>query len=350
MKKQLRLVILLFSLILLPGCGCKHEWTDANCISPRTCSLCSKTEGNIADHTWQNASCFNPQTCSICGVTQGDPVDHVWKDATCTAPQVCENCGTTQGDPLDHIPGYPVTSYDIVEAITYDITSCINCGEPVRKYAEKTFSYIGENTFRISADDFITRLNHILSERGNWTAEFETHTSDEEQFIHVNIISDGIKYASLTFCVPDTESEEHSYRAIHEEEKVDATLCNMRIQIDFLGIAKQLTGTEDIDSEEDFIEIYRWMVKYFSESSESLMYEIMLPIYKTIYPYAADWEIEMAISKAYFFSADYLSYQILFEEKWVEMYVQYANLFQVNGCYIITLSVTPDIFYENNSD
>ena len=34
----------------MAACGCKHEWQDASCTSPKTCTLCGETEGEAADH------------------------------------------------------------------------------------------------------------------------------------------------------------------------------------------------------------------------------------------------------------------------------------------------------------
>lgn len=319
MKRTFILSFLILSLLLLSGCGCEHKWIEANCISPRTCSLCSKTEGDIGDHTWQNA--------------------------TCSAPQTCETCGTIQGDPLPHTPGAPITSYDLIDAITYDITSCTVCDEVLHTDAEKTVSYIGESAFLMNAEDFVTRLNHVLSTRGNWTAAFENSTSDESTDISVKLTSDEITYAHISFYVPYTGSEDYTYRSIGEDEKLDYNICTVAIRIDYMSIAMQLTQTEDITTEEEFIELYKWMIDYYSENSESLTTEILLPIYKTIYPYVEDWEIEESILNGYFLTFDYLSTDILYEDKWEDMYLQYINFFRNKGGYVIHLSVTPDIFF-----
>ncbi|MBR2731755.1 MAG: hypothetical protein IKD72_07205 [Clostridia bacterium] len=63
-------------LLLLPGCGCKHEWVAATCTAPRHCPLCGATEGEPAVHTWKDATCTAPKTCAVCGATEGDPLGH----------------------------------------------------------------------------------------------------------------------------------------------------------------------------------------------------------------------------------------------------------------------------------
>ena len=51
---------------------CKHEWVEANCQSPETCSLCGKTKGKTVDHVFSEASHQNPPTCFTCGLSNGE--------------------------------------------------------------------------------------------------------------------------------------------------------------------------------------------------------------------------------------------------------------------------------------
>ena len=73
-------------LCLLTGCACKHEWVDANCNAPKTCTLCGETEGEKTDsHLWEDATTEAPKTCSVCGKTEGEKinVDPRFKTANC---------------------------------------------------------------------------------------------------------------------------------------------------------------------------------------------------------------------------------------------------------------------------
>ena len=55
----------------LTACGCEHEWKEATCTDPKTCTLCDKTEGEANGHQWQDATYADPKTCVTCGATEG---------------------------------------------------------------------------------------------------------------------------------------------------------------------------------------------------------------------------------------------------------------------------------------
>ena len=103
MKKHFLLIsILTLCIVLLSACGCRHEWTNTTCDTPKTCSLCGKTEGEALGHTWQNAGCSAPKTCTTCGETEGNALGHSWSEATCQSPRTCSVCAATEGDAIGH--------------------------------------------------------------------------------------------------------------------------------------------------------------------------------------------------------------------------------------------------------
>ena len=137
MKNPLRAVcyFLLFC-VLLRACGIivledhKHEWQQATCTQPRTCSGCGETDGEPLGHDWQEATCLVPETCRICGATRGELAAHIWISATCTNPQTCSVCGETIGEPLGHSWVSPTFDTPFI---------CSSCGEesgdPLPPYA-----------------------------------------------------------------------------------------------------------------------------------------------------------------------------------------------------------------------
>ncbi|MBE7016777.1 MAG: hypothetical protein E7420_01265 [Ruminococcaceae bacterium] len=123
MRKFSVLIILLLACLLFTACGCEHQWTDADCLSPKTCALCGETEGYALSHQWLNADCTAPKTCSLCGLSEGEALSHIWVDASCSTPEACSICGITQGDKLEHT--YSDWSFD-VDTMS---RSCTLCGE-----------------------------------------------------------------------------------------------------------------------------------------------------------------------------------------------------------------------------
>ena len=116
-----------------------HDWTDATCITPKTCATCGTTEGELLDHTYDNAC---DADCNVCSATRevGDHVydnacdadcnicsatrevgDHVYDNA-CDA--ACNECGATR-QVEEHVHGYPCS------------TVCIICGAAIEPYGHQ---------------------------------------------------------------------------------------------------------------------------------------------------------------------------------------------------------------------
>lgn len=88
MKKVVCMLLLLSFAVSLCSCSlfCSHSWSDANCIAPKTCSLCGKTEGVVSPdaHNWVDATCQTPKTCPDCGATEGNALStHTFESGEC---------------------------------------------------------------------------------------------------------------------------------------------------------------------------------------------------------------------------------------------------------------------------
>lgn len=100
-RKVFTLILALALILTLAACQCKHEWAEADCLNPRTCTKCGETEGEPLGHCWSNATCEAPEACTNCGLTQGEALGHTWKEANYQDPETCTTCGATQGQPLE---------------------------------------------------------------------------------------------------------------------------------------------------------------------------------------------------------------------------------------------------------
>ncbi len=102
MKFSKIIICTLITVILLTttGCGCEHEWQQANCITPPVCKICGTFEGEALGHTWKDATCTEAKSCTVCNTTEGEPAGHIWTEATMDAPKTCTVCNTTEGTKL----------------------------------------------------------------------------------------------------------------------------------------------------------------------------------------------------------------------------------------------------------
>lgn len=84
-------------LTALAGCGCQHQWEEATCTTPKTCTQCGETEGEALGHTWTDATCTEPSTCTRCGETTGTALGHDVAQWTEETPSTCSEPGTETG-------------------------------------------------------------------------------------------------------------------------------------------------------------------------------------------------------------------------------------------------------------
>jgi len=103
-------------------------------------------------------------SCSLCNttVTTGVPtVDHNWKNATCTDPQTCTNCNTTVGNSLsggqDHTWDNGVLTKDPTCGETGEMTyTCTVCNDTKTESVDAT----GEHTYDDSKDATCNTCGH----------------------------------------------------------------------------------------------------------------------------------------------------------------------------------------------
>ncbi|MBE6926096.1 MAG: fimbrillin family protein, partial [Ruminococcaceae bacterium] len=73
-----------------------HDFADADCDTPKTCTVCGKTEGSALGHkpAEDDGDCTTAITCSVCGtITTPARDSHTGGEATCTHGKLCDICG-----------------------------------------------------------------------------------------------------------------------------------------------------------------------------------------------------------------------------------------------------------------
>lgn len=134
-------IILIVIIIGLCYCifkPCDHEWENATCTEPATCSICGETAGDPLGHNWAEATCTEPKTCLTCGKTEGEPLGHDWVEATYNAPKTCSICGETDGEPLEKprnsntlSSNSHVSTTSSAPTIEIETPRCLLCNSPV---------------------------------------------------------------------------------------------------------------------------------------------------------------------------------------------------------------------------
>lgn len=93
-------------------------------------------------HEWRDATCTEPQTCSICNRTQGEPLGHEAKDwkvvvpATCTTEGTqeapCVRCGKIQTESVEMLP-HTEGDWEITHDWSVNSGGNVEAGEHVKK-------------------------------------------------------------------------------------------------------------------------------------------------------------------------------------------------------------------------
>lgn len=175
--KRIFLCVFVF-VLLLSGCHntsqaavCDHQWKPADCLTPKTCSVCWQTDGVPANHNWSQADCQTPKTCRNCEKTEGEPAEHQWSEATCTTPRTCQSCGMTEGVPIPHSMGQWTVQEDHMNR------SCRNCPEseqvPYDQIRFLTDNHIGTWKHLETERIYSGYMTHVLFEHSDYTVSLE---------------------------------------------------------------------------------------------------------------------------------------------------------------------------------
>ena len=209
-----------------------HNYVDATCTAPKTCSACGVTEGEAKGHDYAEGNCTTPKTCKVCGEKSGEAAGHSWIEATCTAPKTCTVCGTQEGELGSHqdVKGY-----------------CAICGKQVSCYAD-----LEENTWEVIMVYSGNVYKHHLTfskefPSSAYTKEYTPNESDWDSTF-------GIEYEGVKYDSGYGESDNVEY--IIEGDRI---ICNIGYDDFFYGVVvlERVSGTalkvvsvEIADSEE----------------------------------------------------------------------------------------------------
>lgn len=79
-----------------------HNFKEATCTAPKTCTDCGATEGEALGHYYLPATCLSHSKCFRCGDEVGEIGSHDYIEATCTTPKTCRYCNEVVGTANGH--------------------------------------------------------------------------------------------------------------------------------------------------------------------------------------------------------------------------------------------------------
>ena len=127
MKKYMFILMAVLVCVLCVACG---ESAPAATTEPtQPTETTEATLPPCAEHQWQEAACYSPKTCSVCGATEGGPVHQYeifsTQEATCVEPGKIEYFCKICDDPMyeEILP----TGHTVENGV------CTVCGEAVKE-------------------------------------------------------------------------------------------------------------------------------------------------------------------------------------------------------------------------
>ena len=97
-----------------------HEWSAAPCTSiTAKCTECGKTNDALLEHNWSDATCSAPATCSYCKRTKGSALPHT-EVIDEEIPAMCAVTGLTAGKHCS-VCGYVIAKQELIPALGHNM-------------------------------------------------------------------------------------------------------------------------------------------------------------------------------------------------------------------------------------
>lgn len=168
MKRLISFALVLAFIFSMAACGCKHEWQEATCTAPKTCSLCDETEGEVAGH--------QPSAQTVANV---DPAN-----LSMTLETACAQCGEVLESTTSATGVAPVGSVFAVSADEwYDclLTNVKNFGAAQSLYGHPVESQDGTLLHSIVT---MSQMNAVFSFNDTEGSAIKTDSKDIRSAIH----------------------------------------------------------------------------------------------------------------------------------------------------------------------
>lgn len=156
-------------------------------------------------HTWVEATCEHPRCCSKCGETEGEALGHHWIDATCTIARHCIVCSVVDGDPAGHTLGEEIRQFDPVNGFCRIQQQCTVCQQQLSGQFEKLETFVEDDLFFFSPQDFLDRMSAIARESFP-DFHYEFAAERDTFMVHLFLTGDEGVDGTLLFMTEDSEA------------------------------------------------------------------------------------------------------------------------------------------------
>lgn len=295
--KKLICVCLLAALCLtvLAGCQCEHEFADASCEAPKTCTKCAQTEGEALGHTWTDADCQTPKTCSVCAATEGEALGHTWTDADCLTPKTCSVCSATEGEALGHT---------WTDATCAAPKTCSVCAATEGEALEHTWTDATTEAPKTCSVCAATEGERIITDERFTTSAcaglFGTWRTTVEQPAYALEISDSdeliVSYVEMTFGNDGTCSQLNTFE---DPEKVESLF--LAYVVDLMYAQFELEGMSREEADAGMIMAYGMTMEDYCKAlvaasgiTEGVAYEVVYYVDGNALYVGESWDSAMA--------------------------------------------------------
>lgn len=212
MKKYVILAMAALMVCLLTACGCNHEWKEADCLNPKTCTLCEETEGEALGHSWAEADCEAAKNCTNCGETEGEALGHSWSEWEAVDNEneehKCNTCGAAETRTID----WKAMAQELVEGTWAGFAITMNGGTYTLEGMAYTMSFDDAGNVTVNMPDmgiiytapweyygYINDGEKAYHSLGVWLAE----TSAQAVPCMVWEMGDGVPYTDVVLVLND---------------------------------------------------------------------------------------------------------------------------------------------------
>ena len=178
--RNITLALILLAVLTLTGCTYKHECTDLDCSNPQTDTKYEEPIEPALGHDWVDATCTTPATCTHCSAIHGEPLGHRYGDWAFEGELMRHSCSV-----CNYFEELPIDRALYLESLLdgfWDYWSIDHFGDSSHGGAGTNVNYLvfGENR---SCQITITYDAGTYKGSGTWELQNYSKSEKEELYI-----------------------------------------------------------------------------------------------------------------------------------------------------------------------